>query len=367
MIRTALIFLFNEIGLCLLKRPLYSPVFIENEKKLRKADIAVSVSDRNWWNKRGFLSNKSMFYEKDKVGLYISDLQRRILTERINKFYRIVVHDKFVFYRFLSPLAQLIPVKMLVSRNGQITSIKDDTESLNSLLNDLEQGRKYIIKPINGGGGRDVEMITYSEQVEKFAIGDRYFNAEEFKKAICNGGRAVIQPQIEPAGYSRKVYPGSLNTMRVITMIDPKSNEPFVAAVSHKFGTSKIGVIDNWMQGGFLCSVNVTTGEMGAGCVYPKSKADFKLVDCHPDTQFRVNGFKIPNWESFIAQMKELALNLEFLAFLGWDVAWDGEKILVVEANYNPDMTIIQCFEPLLESTRVRRFYEHHGVIQKGN
>jgi hypothetical protein len=40
----------------------------------------------------------------------------------------------------------------------------------------------------------------------------------------------------------------------------------------------------------------------------------------------------------------------------------DGE-LLLIEANPFADVDILQIHRPLLTDTRVRAFFEHHGVI----
>ncbi|TVR37388.1 MAG: hypothetical protein EA392_12730 [Cryomorphaceae bacterium] len=366
MIKTYLVYLLNELGLYFLRRPLYSPVFNKDEKKIRSSDLVVSARDKRWWNRRGFHSDKALYYDRQKAADYISDMDRRILTERINKLHRIVVHDKFVFYRFMDPVADVIPVLILIQRNGKFVFTGSEISSIDDFLGCLFEGLTYVVKPIDGGGGRNVESISYSTEKGKILVGKTEIDPKDFTSVISKFGRAIIQPKVFPSGYSREIFPHSLNTMRVITMIDPDTKEPFIAAVSHKFGTTHVGVIDNWKQGGFLAKVDENTGEIGHGYLYPRRREDFVPKDSHPDSGFRAKGYVIPNWSSFVVQMKDLASHLEFLAFVGWDVAWDGEKVLVVEANYNPDMSIIQCFGPLLERPGVRKFYEHHGVIQKG-
>jgi hypothetical protein len=120
--------------------------------------------------------------------------------------------------------------------------------------------------------------------------------------------------------------------------------------------------VDNWKQGGVLAPVDVATGELGFALLYPDS-GRLQPIEHHPDSGCRIQGRIIPRWSAFVGAMLDLAREFDFLPLLGWDVAWSGDELVVVEANFNPDWSIVQCFKPLLADDRVRDFFQHHRVI----
>lgn len=366
MTKSFIIDTLNQLWFIVTKNPNYFPLFKINEKKEITFNQEISKSERKWWNKRGFLSEKELMYDKSKVHLYVSDIEMMFLGERLNMIYKTVSNDKFVFYRFLNPIANVIPIKMYISNVGQISFIEPDITNEQEFITSLKNNAKYLIKPIDGGGGKGVETICYDNKNKMISIDNNLYSKKDLFSYIKSFRRAIIQPFIESSGYAKKVFPGCLNTLRVITMINPETNRPFIAAVAHKFATSNNRIADNWKQngeGGLLCYVDKQTGIIGNGYLYPKNKNTFIPLDKHPDTNEYFKNIQIPNWHLFTEQMIDLASKLDILKFIGWDVSWDGQNILVIEANYNPDTTLNQIFMPFLLDNEVKKFYMHYKKL----
>ncbi len=362
-LRRAATMALNEVSLWLRRRPAYHREFASKEQSLRASGPPVAPSERRWWNRRGFLSDKAIYYSKGEIDLYISDLQRMILCSRISYANSAVVFNKLVFSRLMDRVGCGVPVLASIKR-GRLTSESSDSpiQSAESLKSLMEQGSRYVLKPIAGMEGREVTSLAKTDRPGVLNCGGADVPATNFLNWIAGVDGFLIQPAIAPSGYSQEVWPQSLNTMRVITMISPSSGDPFVAAVSHKFGTRRSRVVDNWKQGGVLAPVDVATGELGFALLYPDS-GRLQPIEHHPDSGCRIQGRIIPRWSAFVGAMLDLAREFDFLPLLGWDVAWSGDELVVVEANFNPDWSIVQCFKPLLADDRVRDFFQHHRVI----
>ncbi len=59
-------------------------------------------------------------------------------------------------------------------------------------------------------------------------------------------GFLIVTPLVREHDYAHRMCPSSSNTLPLLTLRDPTSGEPFVAAALQRFGTSESGWVDNW-------------------------------------------------------------------------------------------------------------------------
>jgi hypothetical protein len=152
-------------------------------------------------------------------------------------------------------------------------------------------------------------------------------------------------------------------------MIDPGTGEPFVASGTHRFGTRSSGHTDNWSAGGVSAGVDLETGELEAAVSPPaEGSSTTEWLEFHPDTGARISGVALPNWDRVEGTVLDLAAEYGWLwPHVGWDVVVSDDRgsVAVLEGeprSIDPDQ---QAHGPLLAEDRVRRFYEHHGVISE--
>lgn len=72
---------------------------------------------------------------------------------------------------------------------------------------------------------------------------------------------------------------------------------------------------------------------------------DLEEVECHPATNVKFDGFKIPYWN----EIKELVLKAAMVnpdvKVVGWDVAISNKGPLLIEANRRPGFDLVQVLE----------------------
>src|SRR5690606_13045480 len=105
-----------------------------------------------------------------------------------------------------------------------------------------------IIKPLTGGGGNGISKVIWN-------VDDVFFSGfckskEAFVKTIHSGRDYLMTEIISQTGLSHSIFPHSINSIRVLTMMDPRTDQPFIATAVHRFGVTKSGVVDNWSAGG---------------------------------------------------------------------------------------------------------------------
>ena len=104
------------------------------------------------------------------------------------------------------------------------------------------------------------------------------------------------------------------------------------------------------------------TGVLGPAVSHPKSMT-LDWHECHPDTQAPLAGRQIPGWDRIRQDILRLASQLPFLKVVGWDLLLADDGLVAIEGNHHPDPDVLQCHGPLLTDERVRRFYQHYGIL----
>lgn len=317
--------------------------------------------------RKGFLSISSIYYDfpNNDKSEYLSDWSRLKKASKINDQKRIVLDDKLVFHQINEKNEHVKPIVALTRKN-KLYRIKNDIftqiENREEFVNFVKQyGHGLIIKPYSGGGGSRISKVIYTNDNLFFSGSCQSY--DDFKSlVISNEADFLITEIINQTGPLHDIYPYTLNTIRILTMFDENSNEPFIAKAVQRIGTSKSNVVDNFTAGGISANINIQTGEIGRGAHCPMGD---KLIwyTIHPDTGVKFEGLEIKNWNV----IKEYILNLSkqyfYVPYIGWDVVPMQNGFMILEGNSNSDVNLLQIHGGLLKDVRVKEFYEKYVVI----
>ena len=158
-------------------------------------------------------------------------------------------------------------------------------------------------------------------ETEKFADSDAFLSYIKEKHF------ATIEDVIENHPDVAKMYPYSVNTMRMMTMIDAKG-EPHVIYAVFKMGRDG-RVVDNY---GLHGPVDLETGEF----LYPAHSGDTtagKHYTEHPNTHQPLIGYHVPYMKEAVQMVKKAALVLPQMRYIGWDVAITPNGPAIIEGN----------------------------------
>ncbi|ADD06826.1 uncharacterized protein Nmag_3276 [Natrialba magadii ATCC 43099] len=367
------------------------------------SDVSPSLRRRLWLWRRGFLSRSDAIYDIDdhRVQDYITDYQRYVRTKRINGTWSVALSNKLLFHRVMQPFddermtvygmvndgsfhavdtdsARLSPDGGVQSTSSVDTAQTDTPHTTNAAQRVVEQlecddDGKLVLKWVRGGGGNNVYLCSRTD--DGYRVNGEYYADAEFRSLVSNLSEYLVCEHVEQGSFPADLYPKTPNTLRLITMYDEETHEPFIAAGIHRIGTTDSEPLDNFTQGGLSAEIDLETGELGPGARPPNagSESDSDSVSrqdavswhtTHPDTGAQIKGERIPNWEAIRSRVLEMATSASFLPYIGWDVIVtdDDGSFSVIEANSYPGLKSIQVHGPLLADDRVRRFYEHHGV-----
>ncbi|HLQ82678.1 MAG TPA: sugar-transfer associated ATP-grasp domain-containing protein [Pseudogracilibacillus sp.] len=333
--------------------------YLINEEKV--SDSNLNVLKKLNLLMHGFSSEKYDLYNfaKNNQKGYLSDFQRR-KTYRINNKYAIIINDKNVFEKLLEN-DNITATNYGHISNGEIY-INRKHSDFEKLVEIIKEKGQLIIKKTIGGGGKGIYKIAFSD--DTFYIDDEDHSLEKLKAFIYNLKNHIIQEYISQADYSYNIYQGTINSIRILTMRDPETNEAFIATAVHKFGSEKTKPADNVWKGGMTALVNLETGVLQRSAYHHKDNKKIEWKDTHPDTCVKIEGTVIPNWEQVKDKVINLMNELSYLNYVGWDVVVTNDGVKVIEGNNYSDVNILQIHAPLLVNDRVKKFYKHYGIIK---
>lgn len=305
--------------------------------------------------RHGFLSRAYRFCRLDEndPGDYLSDLtQYRYVRPAVNSQYMEVFCNKISFHRSTEPYVDGIPRLLGTLESDSFVPFVDGFDDIPSLVDELGT---VIVKPVTGSMGRDVRRVERTD--DGYAVNDTTVSRDELTEHLSKPEDAIITEFVEQHAYAERVWPHSTNTIRILTIMDPVEDEPFVACAVHRFGGDGTGPVDNWSSNGVAAPIDVESGEMIDLLSYSTERG-ITEHEAHPDTETPVVGRTIPDWET----VREFVLGLAVLhrqnPYVGWDVVLTDDGPVVLEGNCAPGHALFQLHRGLLEDDRVARFFD---------
>lgn len=316
--------------------------------------------------RRGFKSGSYTLFglEHNRSEDYISDLEVS-RARRINGAFSRILKDKLLFEPMLKPYAQVPEVLALVERGRLYALPKEGGRraqgTLEALLERAPAG--VILKPVRGNKGRGVLSLTH--EADALHLNGQPVGAARAHETLRALDGYLVVARAQQAEYAAHIFPGSANTVRVVSMKDPDTGEVFFPAAMHRFGGTRTVPTDNFQTGGVSAAVDLGAGRLGRAVRHPNfTGGRLEWVSHHPDTGSPIEGVVIPRWDEVKATLKRVVDAYPFLRYVGWDVLITPDGVCLIEGNHNINLGL-QVHGPLLRDPRVRQFYEAHGVLSR--
>ncbi len=316
----------------------------------------------NLW-RQGLTTESGLLYDLSdgRRKLYVSDWAYLMRTPFINGVTNPTLNDKVIFFHTMRSVgAPTATVHGLATPRGMAWFAgppDGERDAVRGLRVLLERDGELVLKPADGGRGNRIAFLALAD-------GGVTVNRERADDAalaaLLTPGMLVCE-RLHQGAWAAGIFPDATNTMRLMTMWDIDTGEPFVAKAIHRFGTHRSAPVDNVAKGGISTHVDLATGELGEAIPAPSIWGAQRFTH-HPDTGAPLVGARVPGWEQVVAEVLEVNRRVAHIPYIGWDVLLGDGRWWIIEGNHYPD-TQIQAFGPLLADPRVRRFYEHHGVV----
>ncbi len=191
----------------------------------------------------------------------------------------------------------------------------------------VRQCNKVIVKPLSDYGGHGVFSITAGEP----SFADKV-------RAVKSG--MIVEECIQNSDNIKRIAPGSLNTIRVVTVIDHEGELHIVAALL-RMGNGT-ALTDNYHNGGMACPI-----DLERRCLTRYAYGmDNKRWEIHPFSRITFEGYALPEIDDCLQMVRSLVREEPAARYVGWDFAvinHNGEnKVELLEANIPPGEDITQ-------------------------
>lgn len=254
-----------------------------------------------------------------------------------NKMYNYIVllRDKFVFGQYLKSLGFNSPENIAVINHGSVRLLKDNTYI--SIEDLLKMELDTFCKGVDGERGDTVFPLVI--KCGQIFINKEPVTIQDFKDKL-KGTMYIIQNRIKQHPSISRLYPLSINTIRLTTIYNRKTRTVDFFSATLRIGANN-SYLDNWSLGGLMVNIN----EEGKLDKYGYFKPGYGgKVTAHPDTSILFEGYEIPFYDKCVNKAKELHSFLYGIHSIGWDIAIDemGDPIFI-EGNDNWAITLPQA------------------------
>ncbi|MFA5118702.1 MAG: sugar-transfer associated ATP-grasp domain-containing protein [Candidatus Omnitrophota bacterium] len=238
----------------------------------------------------------------------------------------VLVNDKLIEEQYFRSLGIAQPVTLCKLINRRLYTNELKPTSFAAVNQAVAEGkfRKIFIKPRQEHCARGIYILN------KTACG-RYVSknneswGESLLQKIAANNDYIIQPGLDQVEAFSKIYPHSVNTLRIVT--ENKGGDVRIVCALLRMGRGGEQV-DNAGQGGIFVRVDLETGAVAEQarsltCGYFRA---------HPDTGFIFTGFTVAEWRKIKEFVLAAAEKTVDFPYLGWDVAVTKDAIVALEA-----------------------------------
>lgn len=240
----------------------------------------------------------------------------RFCTQMNERQYRKIFRSKALFLKHFS---QLMGRQSLYLRENSLQAFK----------NWISRRPLIVAKPNYGAQGHGVEFIdtTTRQPADLYAC-------------LLRKGQDILEEPIIQHPALQKLYPLSVNTIRVLTICTGSQVE--IIDTTLKLGKGGIRV-DNMSAGGIAAPINPDTGVVSGPAASPFVWDPPYQV--HPDTGEPIPGFQVPHWDLVVEQAICAARIVPTVRTVGWDIAVTSTGAILVEGNDNWGSPFSQLFD----------------------
>lgn len=182
-----------------------------------------------------------------------------------------------------------------------------------------------VMKPtVDSSSGHNIRILNLQDGIDRSSKQ----SIEELFTAY--GENFVIQEKIHPHAELKAIYPGAINTFRVISYT--LNSKVDIAPISLRIGSGG-GTVDNIHAGGMGINVNAN-GRLGAKAYKLGYGDKTDVFDSHPDTGVLFKDVQLSFVENIVAAAKTLHGVFSNIGVISWDFTVDeAGTVIIIEAN----------------------------------
>ena len=251
-----------------------------------------------------------------------NDAQRRtVLTRGINNQIVRRMNDKADWHAFDDKAAFNRAFSKWITRDWMEADGQTSIEALKAFLD----GKNTVfVKPLEGSSGQGIEKYTAPD----------WTDMDAFASKVRAVGKYVIEEGIVQHPRMAALNPGSVNTVRISTLIGDKKEGIVYAFL--RIGNGKI--MDNVDCGGMAARVDLDSGRL---LTVAADKAGNTFTK-HPITGTEIIDFQLPCFEEAKAMCLEAMRMVPSMRYVAWDVALTEQGPTLIEGNSFPSHAVPQ-------------------------
>ena len=269
-------------------------------------------------------------YLDDSWFLWKCAMLNTILTDHD---YTCILRDKELFATLLTEWGFETPHTVACVRTPE------DAATVTELL--FSRGGAYFCKPLDGQCGGGVFRLDTTVETDRNSVRDR-----------LSKGAYLVQPCVVQHPVMDSIYDKSVNTLRILTILDKETGKAISVAGEVRFGAHG-SVVDNLAAGGVAVGIDLKTGQLSEFGICKKGGA--KRASCHPDSQIRFADVRIPFVQDAVDLAEKLHEKLSSIRVIGWDIAITSDGPVFIEGNDNAEISGLQTVNGGL-AKRIKKF-----------
>ncbi|WP_353661135.1 sugar-transfer associated ATP-grasp domain-containing protein [Hydrogenimonas sp. SS33] len=244
-----------------------------------------------------------------------------------------VLENKYLYHLFFKEQGITIPNSIAYNIGniffvGSERLIVEDTEMFRKLLYRIigrcKKNNVLFMKEVAGAWGKGAHKIS-ADDLEK-----KNFDTESLFRDIVSAS-FIIQEAIVQHEEINRLYPLSINSIRMDTFMDREGNVEILSALLRMGGNGNF--VDNVTAGGLFVPIDLESGKLGKRAqTFLKNGA--KSHEAHPYTGTPFEGFAVPFFDEAKQLVKKAAEKIPALRLVGWDVVITPEGPLLLEGNH---------------------------------
>jgi hypothetical protein len=329
-------------------------------------------------------------YEKSDFDYYgLDDAAGRDLTDFLgyhwyrykvrptlnSKWARSITEDKWIFYRLADSFGLPAPETygLYDPAFGTTWDLQRPLRTAAQLLDELHRRRPpaVVVKPNGGNLGKNLLALRSIDHATGRAVTldgrettvDEAIGAVDASSAMGGYPGFVVQELVGNHPALAELAPYATNTLRVQTLLSASGEVRVLGAFLR---LSRLGKsVDNYSQGGVAVQVDAETGVTGRSITQELSAH----LSVHPDSGAVLEGRQVPFWEEVLALVRRGAGCFTGLHGIGWDIAVTPTGPVVIEANNNWGLQVLQMHtRGYLADPEFRRWMAELGApLPSGN
>lgn len=265
-----------------------------------------------------------------------------------SKWARSVTEDKWIFYRLADSFGLPIPETygLYDPAFGRTWDLERPLRTAADLVGELHRRRPrgVVVKPNGGNLGQNLLALDSIDHAtgRALTLGGQETTLEEAIGGVDTGSTIggypgyVVQELIGNHPVLAELAPYATNTVRVQTLLSAAGEVRVLGAFLRLSRRGKS--VDNYSQGGVAVHVDAESGVTGASITQELTHR----LTTHPDSGAVIEGRQLPYWDEVLALVRRGASCFTGLHGIGWDIALTPTRPLIIEANNNWGLQVLQ-------------------------